>query len=139
MTVTIAAYEKSLTAGPRSVCAALRKAIASVMPEANSKVWHGSPVWFMGENPVVGYTARPAGVALLFWNGQSFDEPALEEVGSFHAAQIKYQKVSDIDANLLARWLGKAKADIWDSVAYRRQAMAKANRRKAAPRRPRPK
>jgi hypothetical protein len=135
----IAAYEKSLNAGPRAVCVALRKAITRVMPEASSKVWHGSPVWFMGENPVVGYTARPAGVALLFWNGQSFDEPALEVVGSFHAAQIKYQTAGDVDAKLLARWLVKAKTDIWDAVAYRRLAMAKANRRKPAPRRPRAK
>ena len=139
MTVTIAAYDRALKAGPREICVALRKAITSAMPGATSKVWHGSPVWFIGENPVVGYTARPSGVALLFWNGQSFDDPLLEAIGSFHAAQIRYQNAEDIDVKVLARWLEKAKTDIWDSVAYRRQAMAKAKRRKTAPRRPRTK
>lgn len=139
MPVTIEAYEKSLKAGPRAVCVALRATIASVMPEATAKVWHGSPVWFIGENPVVGYTARPSGVALLFWNGQSFDEPALEAVGSFHAAQIKYQNASDIEDEYLTRWLRKAKSNIWDSAAYRRQAKAKTKRQKPAPRRPRAK
>ena len=126
MAITIDAYEKSLKPAQRSICAALRKSIATAIPKATSKVWHGSPVWFVGENPVVGYTARPAAVALLFWNGQSFDEPVLEKVGSFHAAQAKYASVSDIDEKLLARWLRKAKTDIWDSVAYRKKMTAKA-------------
>lgn len=139
MTATIPAYEEALTAGPRAVCVTLRKRIAAAIPEATSKVWHGSPVWFMGENPVVGYTARPSGVVLLFWNGQSFGEPALEPIGSFHAAQFKFQDATDIDAKLLARWLKKARTDIWDSVAYRRRAMAKAKRGKTAARRPRAK
>lgn len=125
---TIAAYEKSLKPGQRAVCVALREAIDAALPKATSKVWHGSPVWFIGENAVVGYTARPTGVALLFWNGQAFDEPQLEVVGSFHAAQIKYQDVADIDAKPLARWLRKAKTQIWDSVAYRKQAIAKKKR-----------
>jgi hypothetical protein len=139
MTATVAAYEKGLEAGPKAVCVTLRRFITSAMPEATSKVWHGSPVWFIGENPVVGYTARPSGVVLLFWNGQSFGEPALEAIGSFHAAQVRYPGAVAIDAKLLARWLEKAKTDIWDSVAYRRRALAKAKRGKTAPRRSRAK
>jgi hypothetical protein len=137
MPATIAAYEKLLKPEAKAACMALRKFITSAMPEATSKVWHGSPVWFIGENPVVGYTARPSGVVLLFWNGQSFDEPALEAIGSFHAAQVRYPDAAAIDAKLLARWLKKAKTDIWDSVAYRRRALAKSKRGKTAPRRPR--
>lgn len=125
MAITIAAYEKSLKPAQKAICVTLRKSIDAAMPKATSKVWHGSPVWFVGENPVLGYTARPAAVALLFWNGQSFDEPALEKAGSFHAAQVKYASVADIDAKLLARWLKKAKTDIWDSVAYRKKMTAK--------------
>ena len=125
---TVAAYEKSLKLDQRAVCVALRKSIDAAMPKATSKVWHGSPVWFIGENPVVGYTARSTGVALLFWNGQAFGEPILESVGSFHAAQISYRSVSDLDRKPLARWLRKAKSDIWDAVAYRKQAMAKRKR-----------
>jgi hypothetical protein len=125
----IAAYDKAQEPAQAAICASLRKTFDAALPKATSMVWHGSPVWFIGENPVVGYTARPAGVAVLFWNGQEFDEPLLEPVGKFHAAQVKYADVAGIDVKLLARWLRKAKADIWDAVAWRRQAMAKKKRR----------
>ena len=76
----------------------------------------------------MGYTARPSGVAVLFWNGQGFDEPALEPVGKFHAAQLKFADVADIDAKLLARLLRKAKTEIWDAAGSRKQALAKKTR-----------
>jgi len=121
----IAAYDKAQKPAQAAICASLRKAFAAALPKATSKVWHGSPVWFIGENPVVGYTARPAGVAVLFWNGQEFAEPRLEPVGKFHAAQLKFTAVADIDSKLLARLLRKAKTDIWDAVGWRKQALAK--------------
>jgi hypothetical protein len=123
---SIAAYDEAQTPAQAAICARLRKTFDAALPKATSKVWHGSPVWFIGENAVVGYTARPAGVAVLFWNGQEFEEPLLEPVGKFHAAQVKYADLAAIDAKLLARWLRKAKTDIWDGVAWRRRAMAKA-------------
>jgi hypothetical protein len=91
----------------------------AVLPQATSKIWHGSPVWFIGENPVAGYnvTAKK-GVNLLFWNGQSFGEPALKAAGKFRAAQIQFTDVSEIDPKALRRWLKKASTDIWDSRSY---------------------
>lgn len=123
--VTIAAYDKAQKPDQAAICASLRKTFDAALPKSNSKVWHGSPVWFIGENPVVGYTARPSGVAVLFWNGQEFDEPLLEPVGKFHAAQVKYADLKEIDAKLLTRWLKKAKADVWDMVGERKRAIAK--------------
>jgi hypothetical protein len=67
-------------------------------------------------------------VAVLFWNGQEFDEPLLTKVGKFHAAQVKYTAVGDIDGKLLDRWLRKAKTDIWDSMGWRKRTMAKGKR-----------
>jgi hypothetical protein len=127
----ISAYDKAQTSAQATICASLRKTFDAALPKSTSKVWHGSPVWFIGENPVVGYTARPAGVAVLFWNGQEFDEPLLEAVGKFHAAQVKYAQMADIDAKLLARWLRKAKTDIWDAAGWRKRAMAKTKKRSA--------
>jgi hypothetical protein len=124
----IAAYDKAQMPKQAAICASLRKTFDAALPKATSKVWHGSPVWFIGENPVVGYTARPAGVAVLFWNGQEFGEPLLESVGKFHAAQIRYAALADIDAKVLGRLLRKAKTDIWDAVGWRKQAMAKRKR-----------
>jgi len=125
---TIAGYAKDLNPKQAGVCAALAKAIDGAMPNATSKIWHAIPVWFIGENPVVGYSAKPAGVTLLFWNGQQFDESALEPVGKFRAAQVRYQDVSQIDAKLLARWLRKAATNVWDLVGMRRQALAERKR-----------
>jgi len=86
-----------------------------VLTKATSRIWHAIPVWFIAENPVVGYnvTAKK-GVNLLFWNGQSFAEPELKEAGKFRAAQIQFTDVSQIDPKAIRRWLKKAKTDIWD-------------------------
>lgn len=64
---------------------------------------------------MVGYsvTSKNA-VKLLFWNGQSFEEPALEATGKFKAAQIQFRHVSELDPKNLRRWLKKAGTLIWD-------------------------
>ena len=73
------------------------------------------PVWFVGENPVVGFNVTAQkGVNLLFWNGQSFGEPALKAAGKFKAAQIQFTDGTQIDLKMLRRWLKKAGTDIWD-------------------------
>jgi hypothetical protein len=125
MSDAIAAYGEKQQPKQAALCASLRNSIDAALPTATSKIWHAIPVWFIGENPVAGYTAKPAGVTLLFWNGQSFGEPSLEAVGKFHAAQMKYSDVADIDAKALARWLKKAKSDVWDAVGMRRTMLAK--------------
>jgi hypothetical protein len=118
-------YGKQLKPKQKAIADSLRKTINAALPKATSKVWHGHPVWFIGENPVVGYSTKTTGVARLFWNGQAFGEPALLPVGKFHAAELKYADVAAIDAKLLIRCLRKAKTNIWDSVAWRKQALAK--------------
>ena len=125
MSDDIGAYAKKLKPKLKAIADSLRKTIDAALPKSTSKVWHGHPVWFIGENPVVGYSTKTTGVALLFWNGQSFGEPALVPIGKFHAAELKFADVKDIDAKQLARCLRKAKTDIWDSVAWRKQALAK--------------
>jgi len=112
-------YAKTQTAEHAAVCHALQMEIEAVLLKAIAKIWHGSPVWFIGENPVVGYrvTAKK-GVNLLFWNGQSFGESGLQPAGKFCAAQIQFTDVSEIDPKALRRWLKKAGTDIWDSRSY---------------------
>jgi hypothetical protein len=115
----IAHYATTQTAEHRAICHALRAEIDASLPKATSKIWHGSPVWFIGENPVVGYNVTSKkGVNLLFWNGQSFGESALKAAGKFRAAQIQFTDVSEIDSKALRRWLKKASTDIWDYRSY---------------------
>jgi len=125
MNDAIAAYANNLDPQRAAICGQLQGVITELLPQATSKVWHAIPVWFIGENPVVGYTARKEGVMLMFWNGQSFGEPELEASGSFHMAQIAYTDASQVNREKLAVWLAKAGTSIWDAVGWRNEQLAK--------------
>jgi hypothetical protein len=114
----IAAYAESQPLAFRTICEVLRELITIALPSATSKVWHGSPVWFIKANPVVGYNATAKTVNLLFWNGQAFDEPGLKPVGKYRAAQAVFRDVAEIDPKVIRRWLKKARADVFDSKAF---------------------
>ena len=114
----IVAYSQVQPLAFRTICDALRELINIALPEATSKVWHGSPVWFIDDNPVVGYNATAKVVKLLFWNGQAFDEPGLEPVGKYRAAQAIFADAAQIEPKVIHRWLKKAKADVFDSKAF---------------------
>ena len=121
---SVSSYSAALDPERAAICDKLRKNIDAALPQATSKLWHAIPVWLVGENVVVGYTARKTGVMLMFWNGQHFDEPELEASGSFHMAQIAYTAPAQIDEQKLAHWLGKAGTSIWDMVGERRAFVA---------------
>jgi hypothetical protein len=114
----IAAYSEAQPVAFRDMCDALRKLIDAALPKADSRVWHGSPVWFIEENPVVGYNTTAKSVKLLFWNGQAFDEACLKPVGKYRAAQAVFAEASEIDPKLVRRLLNKAKSDIFDSKTF---------------------
>jgi hypothetical protein len=114
MHTDIISYHQTLAADDCALCEALAQAIDQALPEAQSKVWHAHPVWFLDGNPVVGYSKLKGGVRLLFWSGQSFDEPELTAEGSFKAAQARYTVASQINLIALQRWLGKARDVQWD-------------------------
>jgi hypothetical protein len=84
-----------------------------------NKIWHRHPVWFLDGNPIVGYSKlkgpKPDGcIRLLFWSGQSFDEPGLMDEGSFKAAEARYTSADQIVAKDLKRWLEKSIEIQWD-------------------------
>lgn len=114
----IVAYTEAQPLRFREMCVVLRDLVDKALPNATSKVWHGSPVWFIEDNPVVGYTATAKTVNLLFWNGQAFDEPALKPVGKYRAAHAVFTDANDINAIDVRRWLKKAKADVFDSKSF---------------------
>jgi hypothetical protein len=122
---SISSYNAALDPKRAAICDRLRTLIDAALPQATSKIWHAIPVWWVGENVVVGYTERKTGVMLMFWNGQRFDEPELEASGSFHMAQIAYEDASQIDELKVARWLGKAGTNIWDFASERRAYAAR--------------
>ena len=114
----IAAYSQAQSLAFRTMCERLRELIDTTLPKATSKVWHGSPVWFLEDNPVVGYNATARTVNLLFWNGQAFDEAGLKPVGKYRAAQAEFGDAAEIDPRVIRRWLRKARSDVFDSNAF---------------------
>ena len=110
----IQAYCAGQSAGDKRICEALAKAIERHLPDAESKLWHGHPVWFLDGNPIVGYGKLKDCVRLLFWSGQSFDEPGLAAEGSFKAAEVRYTSDDQIKTRNLKRWLKKAIEIQWD-------------------------
>ena len=99
------AYARAQTPAFGAMCDSLRGLIDKALPKATSKVWHGSPVWFSGENPVVGYSAKKKAVSLLFWNGQAMGEEDLKPVGKYGAAEAVFVDASEIDPAAVRRWL----------------------------------
>ena len=110
----IEAYHAALPDAAQAVCNLLAREIQAALPDAVGKVWHRHPVWFLDGNPVAGYSLLKGGVRLLFWSGQSFDEPGLHPEGSFKAAEARYTDAADVEVEALRRWLGKARDIQWD-------------------------
>ena len=50
----------------REICQLLAKQIDRSLPEAENKIWHAQPVWFLDGNPIVGYSKLKNCVRLLF-------------------------------------------------------------------------
>ena len=110
----IKAYNAAQSAADKRICDALAKTIDQHLSDAECKIWHRHPVWFLDGNPIVGYSKLKNCIRLLFWSGQSFDEPGLAPEGSFKAAEARYTSGDQISAKDLRRWLEKSIEIQWD-------------------------
>lgn len=116
----ILAYHDTLAAADRAICEVLAGAIDAALKKQKGvecKVWHRHPVWFLEGNPIVGYhklkTPKPC-VRLLFWSGESFEEPGLAKEGGFKTAGARYASEDEISIKDLKRWLKKSVEIQWD-------------------------
>jgi hypothetical protein len=107
-------YNESLGPRDRDICNLLAREIDQALPEAENKIWHAHPVWFLDGNPVVGYTKLKECVRLLFWSGQSFEDEGLKKEGSFNAAEVRYTAADQVNLQNLEDWLAKARDIQWD-------------------------
>lgn len=114
MNPDIQAYNSDRNRDAAAVCDALATVIDRSLPDAESKIWHRHPVWFLDGNPVVGYSELRDGVRLLFWSGQSFQAKGLTPQGKFKAAEVRYTSREQIDEARLVRWLGECRTTQWD-------------------------
>ena len=109
-----AKYNRALACADQEICELLAKEINGSLSEAENRIWHAHPVWFLDGNPIVGYSKLKGCVRLLFWSGQSFEEDGLKKEGSFKAAEIRYTAVEQINRKNLRRWLAKSREIQWD-------------------------
>jgi len=126
MSQAITAYHEAQSAEHRAICDLLRREIDRGLPEAESKVWHGHPVWFLDGNPTAGYSIQKSGVRLMFWSGAGFDEPGLTPgTGKFKDASATYQSVDQVHVGDVRRWLEKSRQIQWDykNLARRKGAL----------------
>lgn len=111
----ISAYNNSQTAEHQEICQLLASTIEAVLAEAEGKVWHAHPVWFINGNPIVGYSKQKAGLRLMFWSGADFEEDRLHLKGKkFKDASIFYNTAAQVDIEELTRWLLKSREIQWD-------------------------
>ena len=114
MNKEIEMYNNKQSPAEKEICDVLSKELNKHLPEAENKIWHAHPVWFLDGNPVAGYSKLKDGIRLLFWSGQSFEEEGLKNEGSFKAAEIRYTSAEQINIKALAQWLKKAREIQWD-------------------------
>ena len=107
-------YNQTQSTTDAAICQLLAELIDANLPKAENKIWHAHPVWFLEGNPIVGYSKLKGCIRLLFWSGQSFDEPGLAPEGKFKAAEKRYTGVEQVKPAEIKRWLKKAAAIQWD-------------------------
>lgn len=108
------AYNAKLEPEDAKICDTLARVIDKVLPEAENKIWHAHPVWFLDGNPVVGYSKLKGAVRLLFWSGATFEQDGLVNIGKFKSAEKRYETAKEIDKAELTRWIELSRDIQWD-------------------------
>lgn len=115
MNIDIQIYNDKQTSIDKEICNLLATTIDSELTEAESKIWHAHPVWFLNANPIVGYSKQKAGLRLMFWSDADFEEVKLDVIGNkFKDASIFYTSIEQIHTDDIKRWLKKSKEIQWD-------------------------
>jgi hypothetical protein len=115
MNEEIKTYNEKQTLDEKAICNLLAETIDRYLPEAENKIWHAHPVWFLDGNPIVGYSKLKAGIRLMFWSGAGFDEEDLKSgTGKFKDASIFYILAEQVNPENLRRWIEKSRTIQWD-------------------------
>lgn len=116
MNKDIQTYNNAQSVEDKEICNVLAEEISLGLPEAENKIWHAHPVWFLDGNPIAGYSKLKDGIRLMFWSGVSFEEELLVpgKSGKFKDATITYTSAEQINTKDLKRWLKKSRDIQWD-------------------------
>lgn len=115
MDIEIKTYNEKYSPFDKEIFDLLATIIDNELSEAECKIWHAHPVWFLEGNPIVGYSKQKAGIRLMFWSGADFDEEGLNVRGEkFKDASIFYHNIAEIVEEDLRPWLKKSREVQWD-------------------------
>ena len=67
----VLAYNAAQSAEDQGICDLLAQEISTELTEAENKLWHGHPVWFLEGNPIAGYSKEKKrnSADVLEWSG----------------------------------------------------------------------
>ena len=129
---SIQEFNDAQSADDRLICETLARLIDAGLPGAESKIWHGHPVWFLDDNPIVGFSKLKSCIRLMFWSGADFGEADLKPgTGKFKDASKRYTDAAQIDEGDLQRWLDKSRSIQWDykNIYKRKGVLVRLNTR----------
>ncbi len=111
----ISNYHLSFSTEEQDICNTLQDLISKELKEASSKIWHAHPVWFINDNPIVGYSKQKNGIRLMFWSGADFEEDILSIKGAkFKDASVFFNQANEINKTAIKRCLKKSRDIQWD-------------------------
>ncbi|MBT8232902.1 MAG: DUF1801 domain-containing protein [Bacteroidia bacterium] len=115
MNQEIKSYNERQIGEDKLICYRLGLILSKLLSDAENKIWHKHPVWFLDENPIVGYSKLKTGIRLMFWSGASFEEDKLKiGTGKFKDASILYSSIEQIEDNEIIKWVEKGREIQWD-------------------------
>lgn len=115
MNPDIRSFNNKQTSHEVKICNLLASILTSELPDAENKIWHRHPVWFLDENPIVGYNKLKAGIRLMFWSGASFEDEKLKlGTGKFKDASITYTDIKEVSEKEIMKWVKLSREIQWD-------------------------
>ncbi|MFF5214594.1 DUF1801 domain-containing protein [Micromonospora sp. NPDC000442] len=114
-TARIDDYLTGLDASLRQTAEALRPVIDGALADATAVMWHGHPVWGLGEapgrRPICLLKAYTSYLTFGLWRGQEISDRSDRLIpGARQMASVRLSVVTDIDEPLFVNWLRQARA-----------------------------
>lgn len=108
-------YNDRLAPNHKELRDLLAEEIDRNLPGSENRIWHAHPVWFLDDNPTVGYSKQKPGIRLMIWSDADFEETGLNMLGKrFKGASVFYNDVAEVKVSGLRRWIRKAQMIQWD-------------------------
>ncbi|WP_435208557.1 DUF1801 domain-containing protein [Micromonospora sp. bgisy143] len=113
--MSIDGYLAGLADPMREIGDKLTPVIADALPGATGAMWHGHPVWGLGDRPgqrpICLIKAYGSYVTFGLWRGQEIADPSGRLAPAARAmATVKLRDVAEIDPALFTGWLSAAAA-----------------------------